>query len=236
MSGYHFGPIGVLPPPPTNITVTVGGGGILLNNTGFGTGTFSFTGLNGGVNFPAGSVVVVNFANFGGAAPTSPTIGGQSATQIANDTARPLFVAYSIKVGGSSVADTFGFTIAAGYGGDTTCFAYYLTGASSPTPSSTLAGVAGGSDPQIVTGQPIVVPANGCGLTMFGCANPTASTTTLWGNPSGSITPDAAIQDGTNILLSYTSRTTAGNWNPGITGSNALSFRNNAIIVLAFAP
>jgi len=216
---------------PSGITLSLGTGGAISVPTQ--PATFTVTSLNSGINFPANSVVVVAFYEEDGSSGiSSPLIGGQAASLIAQDASNLFF--YSVLVGGSSIADTFGGSNGNFYT-NLTFRAWILNGATSATPTTTKNGVAGGADPQVLSAQPINVPSGGIGLVALGCSvNFTAGTTTLWGTPSGSISPDASSRLDAHYLFSSWNTTTSGNWDPGVTGSSTLAFKNNTMIAVSF--
>jgi hypothetical protein len=186
--------------------------------------------LNGGTNFPANSVVVVVWANNdGGAAPTSPTIGGNAAALVTG-TGNEVFM-FSFKVGGASIPDTFGWVTP--NTATAIASAWIINNGASATALSSGNTLTGGADPQTLNAA-LSVSSGQIGLVAFMCSNPTSPTTVLWGSPSGSISPDAAANSGALYTFATSNIQTAGSWNPGATGSNSLAFKNNGIIGAVF--
>lgn len=191
----------------------------------------SISGLNGGTNIPAGAVVVVGFYDNGGSAGlVSPKLGGYTLTPITSDQSR-LYL-YSGIIGGSPAADVLSQTAGPNYAHCSVAL-WYMTGSAFSAASFSQTDP-GSSDPQVAT-SPLTIASGGVGFAVYGCdTNFTAGTTIQWGNPSGAIASDTYNRtDGSALFGSYHS-VTAGTFNPGVTGSSSLAFKNNAIATATF--
>lgn len=191
---------------------------------GFAGGTITFTGLNGGVNFPANSAVyVVIGQNQNGTALVSPQIGGSAATLITGSQDSSLRCQmYYLAVGGSSVPDTFSFTNGNGIdrAGLASCYVTNVTAAPSASSNETFGA---NTDPQTPSAA-ITVPATGFGIAGFFAANVglTGTNAVTWTNTTvagGDVNngPTNAAQVG----LAHTA--TPGSWTPTVSG-NTIAF------------
>jgi hypothetical protein len=144
-------------------TFTVGTG--LIFNNGYAAG-YTFTGLNSGVNWPSGALVVISACNSDSVAMASPTIGGNAATLLARDSTTTVEMYYAVMP--SSSPDTFSFTNALSINFLGAAAVYMQNLASSTPDSSSTMPYGNQADPQTTTG-PITVVGSGFGVAM-GCA------------------------------------------------------------------
>jgi hypothetical protein len=201
------------------MTIWTPGASVAIKNNAFAAGTVTFTGLNGGVNFPSGAIVVVGFGNYqSGVTLTSPQIGGQAATIVAGtqdaNKRQQLFIATMP----ASSPDTFSFTN--GNAVDVVGVASgYFDSLSSATPNATgIETFGANSDPQHLAAA-ITVPSNGFGVvfcfTANGAAN-NAPTAMTWANATQDTF--AAYGTGPSAAVGLAHTSTAGSWNPTATG------------------
>lgn len=157
--------IAQLQPAPSGGSPTiVPGANVAVRNNAFAT-PITITGINGGLNFPAGSTVYVGFGNDQGSAATGVTIGGQTATAVAGATeSNNRCQMFRATMPGSSQPDTFGITNGNFFGLIGVSSAYFtnITAAPTGTANETYANQ---GDPQFTgTLSPTAtIPATGFG-------------------------------------------------------------------------
>lgn len=209
-------------------TITPGANVVpILQN--FAPGNVTFTGLNGGTNYPSGAVVFVGVTVDQPSTPiTGPQIGGQTATLVTGASASPdnrcqLFTATMP----SSEPDTFLLTNGSGYQTIGAVGVYFQNITPTPVAASLLAYGTTAAPLQPTTA--IAIPINGFGWVFLGSTNSLAVTgnTPAW----GILTPSfitSAVGD-TNAVLNtkgeiasaHTTKTLTGgtSWQPNVTGS-----------------
>lgn len=221
----------------TSPTITPGAS-VNPTNIGFATATPTVTGLNGGVNYPAGALVVVGFIQDQGSITfTSPSIGGNAATQLTGAAAAGGQCTMYQAVMASSSPDTFTVTASNNLNIAGAAGAYFQNLASTTADTTAKQDISGNADPQHVSTTPVVT-ATGFGFSIVGelgtgtvASPPTAlswgSTTSGTGDTYGSAT------FGTFPYAIGSAHTaTAGNWTPntgaggfGVSGvTNSMSF------------
>lgn len=200
------------------------GASVAIQNIAFAAGVQTFTGLNGGVNFPAGAVVTVGVGTDQAALVLStPLIGGVAASIAIQDSTKHTTF-YQATMSGAA-ADTFAFTatnnvnimgVAAGYFQNLSSSVVSATGTSTFAASGTT--VALSSSP--------VVPASGFGL-MFVWYNESSvapPTSYVWANCSASGGDEfARMTTPTNASFGLAHTAAAGAWSPtaALTGGGA---------------
>jgi hypothetical protein len=213
------------------ITLTPAAGGVKYYASQ--SHTFTATGLNGGVDFPANSFVALLFYSHSGSGDLiAPKIGGQAATNVYGFTLNSdaLISVYTLQVGGSSVVDSFG-SDNGDYYADLCFRAYILTGGTNPTP------IIGGAIVANSTPSPVTVPAGGVGLVALGCDSTMPNgTTVVWTPPPVGAPSDAFFRtDGIGLFATY-STSAAGAWATSFVGTPSLDFKGNRTATLAFQP
>jgi hypothetical protein len=211
---------------------------VAIQNIAFGSATATFTGMNGGVNYPAGALVNIGFAQSqAGYTYSAITIGGQTATLVSGtqDSSSKCQIYQAVMP--SSQPDTFSITASsllnvAGAAGA------YMTNLSSTVVSAANNETFGAQpDPQILN-DAALVPSGGFGFvfvaelaaTSGAGAPPTALT---WVNTtSGSGDTFVNLLSGTDpYVIGSAHNATGGSWSnntplgPGATGvTNPMSF------------
>jgi hypothetical protein len=191
----------------------------------FGSGTKTFSGLNGGTNFPSGAVVIVGVIQDQGATTLStPQIGGQTATIVpgAQDSSTECTLYQATMP--ASEPDTFSFNAAFNVQ-NMAVAAGYFTGLSSSTVSAVgVEAYGANSDPQTMSTSP-VVPSSGIGVVMTGAASGGSAINTTamsWADTTSSSGDVFAGGTTAPVALGLAHTATAGAWSPdasGVTGS-----------------
>lgn len=164
----------------------------------FAGGTITFSNLNGGVNFPAGTVVVFLEVDQP-ITPVSPLIGGNTANAIvapAGNPAATLTMYYADVSAGT--ADNFTFTNGSDYN-IISCIAWQLVGAATGGPSSNVSDVypGGGSNPQTF---PAITNPSGGVILVGGFTKLTGGATPVWTNCTASA-GDMTTSDATTAQI-----------------------------------
>ncbi len=149
----------------------VPGANVAMQSVAFSGTPVSFSGLNGGTNFPANSTVYVGFGNDAGIAATGVTIGGQTATAVAGATdSTNKCQMFRATMPGSSQPDTFATTNTFVYDRVGVASVYFTNITAAPTGTGTETYAGGppgntGADPQFaaVLSPTATIPSTGFG-------------------------------------------------------------------------
>jgi hypothetical protein len=202
------------------------GANVTPKNNGFAAGTVSFTGLNGGTNYPSGAVVLVGVVQDQSALTlTSPQIGGNAASIVSGAQDSSTHCTLYQATMPSSSSDTFSFTNGAAVN-VIGAVAGYFTNLTSSTPTATgNETFANQPDPQFLSAS-ITVPSSGFGVAFVGTFGATPPTAVTWTNTTASAGDTfAALATKAAISLSHT--TTAGSWMGGSGAGGVSGVTNN---------
>jgi hypothetical protein len=189
-------------------------------NLAFANQTKTFLNTNNGTNFPPNSTVLFGFSDDLASVPITPQIGGQTATQIAVDSASRCRL-YQATMPGTSQTDTFSFATGGNFRAVGIVLLGYFQNLQSNTVSATAVENYGvQSDPQsLTTPTSVTVPsAPAWGIAyVYSVTNPTAvtwtSTTVGAGDNFYSV-----VTGGGNVSESSAHTTTVGSWSPTVSG------------------
>jgi hypothetical protein len=152
-------------PPPIAFVV----GTSAIQNNHFSSGTITFNNMNGGVNYPAGALVVIGInQNQGGAVQPAPLIGGNAMSVVTGTASGTTTALFQYQVGGSAIGDTLTIPSALVYA-TVSVAGCYMTGMNSAV-SAAANGQAAAVQP-IRLASPISVPASGFGVAFFSAGN-----------------------------------------------------------------
>lgn len=217
--------------PPATYTK---GANVAVQNVAFAGSTVTFTGMNGGVNYPANSVVIAFFLQEEGSYTfSSATIGGQSATKV-TDTGDGKCALYQATMPGTSQTDTalVTWSNAPAYAGAVGGYFQNLQ-SSTATDHNILAIASSGADPQHLAAT-VTVPAGGFGVVMAGTpenAAVTAPTGITWTSTTAGSGDNFGNITGRITAIGSAHTATAGaGWNPGASGAGT-SFNFAACMV-----
>lgn len=194
------------------------GAGVATKVNGFAGGTITFTGLNGGVDFPIGAVVVVGLYTDQSGPATTPQIGGQAATLVTgsmNGSSKNAMYYVSLA---AAAPDTFSVANGNFFDNIGVVSAYMLAVTATPADGNTES--FGANDNPQVLDAPVVVPTGGFGIVVVGGSIPDAITppdALTWTNcasAGGDVTSILAAGPFCQLGLAHT--TTAGSWNPTV--------------------
>lgn len=198
-------------PPSSNIV-----------NLAFANTTKTFSGINGGVDFPAKSKVIVGFADdLGGTTPGTPLIGGQAATEIINIAGKVRL--YQATMPGTSQADTFSFATAGGFRNTGVILIGYFFNLRSAAAFDSKSSTGYGNVAQpIPLSAGVIVPSTPAWGLAFVYAVP-APTALTWvnataGGGDGFLASNPGGAGGTNVTLGFAHTETSGSWSPTVAG------------------
>jgi len=204
------------------------GSSVAIKANGFTPGTVTFTGLNGGTNYPNGAVVLVGVIQDQNAATlTSPQIGGNASSIVTgSQDSSTKCTLYQATMSGSS-ADTFSFTNGAAINNVGAAAGYFTNLVSSTRDAAGNETFGNQADNQWLSAHPtgITVNSSGFGVAIVakisGGAQPTAVTWTNTTSGSGDTFANLATQ----MTLSLAHTATAGGWDPQAAGvTNNMNF------------
>jgi hypothetical protein len=191
----------------------------------FANTTKTFSGINGSVNFPSGSMVLVGFFDdLGSTTPGTPLIGGQAATQIAADSTNKCRLFQATMP--ASEPDTFSFATAGGFRDVGVIVLGSFQNLQSNTASATGAETFGGQAGPQFFGAAITVPsAPAWGLAYVAALTaPTALTWTGTTSTSGDGYFTVPLASN-NVSMGTAHTTTVGSFQPHASGvTNNMSF------------
>jgi len=214
------------------------GANVAVQNVAFSSPIVTFTGMNGGTNYPSGATVLGFFEqDETGYTIVSVVLGGQAATQVsgATDSSNKCTLWQATMPATELDTAVITYSSAPQYAG--AAGGYFLNLVSSTATSAgneTYGGVNTGSpgngpDPQGLNNPTLpTVPSSGFGVVMVALAVNTASappTALSWTNTSSGSGDTFAAYSGVKNAIGLAHTITPGSWNPAVSGvTNTLSF------------